>query len=374
MKVLILSITAGGGHNSTAKALSTYFSNKGIEVQVLDTYHYLNKLLGDTVSKGYLLSISNAKLAYEKIYSKLEKRKKNANQLSATRLYNYFFIKKMKKYIDQYDPDAIICTHIFAGIIIDILKQKREIRAKTYGILTDFTFHPYWEESLHFDYIVTPNELLNRQAQAKGFTDSQILPLGIPIDPKFGEEISKTEARTRIGLETQKTTILVMGGSMGYGDMESMIEELDKVNHDFQIISICGGNKEAKETIDSKLNEFTHTIKNYGFTSDVYLLMSAADCIITKPGGLTTSEALAKRLPIIINSKIPGQENRNTIFLLNAGVAMTATEACPTEEVIYQLFSNPKRVELMRNAINIIRKPNSTEQICEFVISNCNNN
>jgi len=373
VKVLILSITAGGGHNSTAKALSSYLSGKGIEVQILDTYHYLNRILGDTVSKGYLLSISNAKLAYEKIYSTLEKRKKNAHQLSATRLSNYFFLHKMKKYIDNYNPDVIICTHIFAGIIVDILKQKREIRAKTYGILTDFTFHPYWEESLHFDYIVTPNELLSRQAKLKGFSDSQILPLGIPIDPKFGIEISKSDARSKIGLNPDKFTILVMGGSMGYGDMENTIDELDKINYDFQIISICAGNKEAKSTIDSKIGEYSHTIINYGYTNEVDLFMSASDCIITKPGGLTTSEALAKRLPIIINSMIPGQENRNTTFLTNAGVAMTATDTVPTEEVIYQMFSNPNRIELMQKATDIIRKPDSTSNICNFIIDNHNN-
>ncbi len=368
MKVLILSITAGGGHNSTAKALATYFEEHGAEAKVVDTYAYLNKILGDTVSKGYLFAISNVQYPYEKIYSHLEKRDKNAHQMSATRLSNYFFLRKMKKLIRNYEPDAIVCTHIFAGIIVDILKQKQEISAKTYGILTDFVFHPYWEEGLHFDYIITPNELLTRQAKLKGYSESQVLPLGIPIHPKFAEERDKAACRQELGLEPDVKTILIMGGSMGYGHMEGTVEELDKLEYPFQMICICGGNDTAKANIDEKMTSYRHKVINYGFTDQVDRMMSAADCIVTKPGGLTTSEALAKRLPLIINSKIPGQENRNTVFLLNCGVAMATGEATTTEEVVYQLFANPKRMESMAEAIEMIRKPNATADICEFIL------
>lgn len=158
MKVLILSITAGQGHNTTATALSSYLETLNAECRVLDTYSYLNKLLGGTVSKGYLLSVENAKTLYAAFYKKLETRKKNANKLSATRLTNMLFINKMKRYIDIYDPDVIVVTHIFAGIIVDIMEQRHTVRAKTIGIITDYTMHPYWEEGLHLDYIVVASE------------------------------------------------------------------------------------------------------------------------------------------------------------------------------------------------------------------------
>lgn len=367
MKVLILSITAGQGHNTTAASLSLYLETLGAECRILDTYSYLNKMLGGTVSKGYLLSVENAKFAYAKVYKHLEKRKKNANSLSATRLTNMLFTKKMKKYIDIYDPDVIVCTHIFAGMIIDLLKQRHTIRAKTIGIVTDFTMHPYWEEGLHLDYVVIANENMSISAKKKGFTCEQILPFGIPIHPKFAVNMPKAEARESIGLMPDKPTLLLMGGSMGYGHLSETVELLDDIELDLQIIIVCGSNSDAKNAIDKM-----HTKKllvNYGYTTNVNILMDAADCIISKPGGLTTSEALAKRLPMIMVNPIPGQEERNVQFLLNNGVAMAISDTNTLDSIIYDLFGVPEKLEIMKKSIDLIRKPESTKTLCEFIMN-----
>ena len=368
MRVLVLSITAGQVHNSTAKAICSYFSSIGIESRMLDTYAYLSKLLGDTVAKGYILSVEGARGAYSKVYRQLEKRRKNGDEMSATRITGTILSKKLKKYIDIYDPDYIICTHIFAGIIIDVLKQKQAIRAKTLGILTDFMFHPYWEESIHFDYIVTANELLGLQAKKKGFRPEQVLPFGIPINPKFIPEIPKKEARESIGIDPDKPTVMLMSGSMGYGHIEKTVSLLDKMDTDFQLITVCGSNARAKERIDAL--DHTKKILNLGYADNVEVLMSASDCIISKPGGLTTSEALAKYLPMIIYDPIPGQEERNTEFLLNNGAAMRVTDTCPLDEVLYELLCNESRFETLKEAISLIRKPDSTVRLCEFVRDN----
>ncbi len=366
MKVLILSITAGQGHNSVAKAVADDLEQRGIETRIVDTYTYFNKLLGGTVSRGYLLSVDNAKTIYSKAYGHLEKRKKDANQNSATRQLNKVFKRKMKKLLDEFDPDVIVCTHIFPGIVVDILKAENMIRAKTVGILTDFAFHPYWEEVLHFDYVVTPNELLNFKAVKKGFKEEQILPLGIPIKSKFSSRTSKSEARKRLELDPEKTTVLLMSGSMGYGNIEKTVRSLDQMPLDFQLIVVCGNNEESKNKIDSLKTQ--KTVLNYGYIDFVDLLMDASDCIITKPGGITTSEALAKNLPIIIVNPIPGQEDRNTDFLLNNGVAMKVTPTLPLDEIIFEMFSNPDRVDLIRKSIELISKPNSTTDICDAIV------
>lgn len=367
MKVLILSITAGQGHNTTAAALNLYLESVGAECRILDTYSYLNKMLSGTVSKGYLLSVENAKFAYARVYKHLEKRKKNANQLSATRLTNMLFTKKMKKYIDIYDPDVIVCTHIFSGMIIDLLKQRHIIRAKTIGIVTDFTMHPYWEEGLHLDYVVIANENMCMSAKKKGFTDEQILPFGIPIHPKFAVNIPKEEARESIGLMPDKLTLLLMGGSMGYGHISETVELLDKIDLDFQIIIVCGSNTAVKNEIDKMQTK--KKLINYGFTTNVNILMDAADCIISKPGGLTTSEALAKKLPIIMVNPIPGQEERNVQFLLNNGVAMAISDTNTLDSIIYELFGVPEKLEIMKRSIELIRKPEATKILCDFIMN-----
>ncbi len=367
MKVLVLSITAGQGHNSTAKALCAYLESIGCEAAMLDTFNYVNRILGETVSRGYLLAASNAKLAYKGAYRLAEKRRKSRTDVSPTRATGSILSKKLLKYINQYDPDVIICTHIFAGIIIDVLKEKRETRAKTIGVLTDFTFHPYWEEGVNLDYVVTPNELILAQALKKGYSESQVLPFGIPIHPKFAQSISKEEARAKLGLDINKRTVLLMSGSMGYGNIEDTVNALDSVPHDFQLITVCGNNHAAKARIDEMKTK--KRVLNLGYVDYVETLMDAADCIISKPGGLTTSEALAKRLPMVIVDPIPGQEDRNSEFLTNNGAAMAVSSTTPLDEVIFQLLADPRRLDVMRAAIDIIAKPNSTRDICEFAKS-----
>jgi UDP-N-acetylglucosamine:LPS N-acetylglucosamine transferase len=366
MKVLILTVTAGQGHNMTAKAISDHLESIGVHSIVLDTYYYINKLLGSTVSKGYLVSV-NAKSAYKHAYRRLEQRKKNSYKISASRVTNVILAQRLRKFLDFYDPDIIVCTHIFAGMIVDVMKQLKETNAKTIGILTDYTIHPYWEETLRFDYFVVPNEYITIKAKKKGFEDDQILPLGIPILPKFANELSKEEIREKLGLDINKRTILLMGGSMGYGHIEKIVDQMEESKLDFQIISVCGNNKTTKKNIDNK--KLSKKILNFGFTDNIDELMTASDCIITKPGGITTSEALVKRLPMIITNPIPGHEDRNTEFLLNHGAAMSITPTFPLDEILNQLFTNPIRINQMKESIETIRKPNSTIDICEFVKS-----
>lgn len=368
MKVLILSVTAGQGHNSTAKALSDYLSSKGADVRVLDTVRYINRFLGKTVDKGYLFVSSKVKLAYKSFYRLAELRHK-ASENSPSALTLSLLSMKLEKYISSYDPDVIICTHVFAGIIVDILKNKAKIRAHSIGILTDFAFHPYWEESDALDYVVVPNENLLYGALQKGYVKEQVLPFGIPINPKFEHTRDKKSAREALGLDPDRLTFLLMGGSMGYGNIAETLGSLDRIESDFQIICVCGNNSKAKEHIDTL--EFSKRVLNLGFVDYVDLLMDASDCIVTKPGGLTTSESMAKGLPMIIVNPIPGQEDRNTEFLLNNGAAMAVSPTLPLEEIVWTLCNNPQRLALMKESIKLFAHPDSTRRICDFAVELC---
>ena len=331
---------------------------------MLDTYGYINKFLAKTISEGYLLSIENANGIYSKIYKHLENRQTNGDQNSIYRNINKILVRKLYKYIKYYNPDIIICTHVFAGIIVDLLKERQKINTINIGILTDFAFHPYWEELIHMDYIVTPNELLGLRAKKKFFSEDQILPIGIPIRPEFGCEISQNEAKRRLGLDPNLKTILIMSGSMGFGNLEKTVRILENTPYDFQILAVCGSNNKAKRFIDS-MNHKKPTYC-YGFVDNVDVMMSAADCIITKPGGLTTSEALAKGLPMILIDPIPGQEERNLEFLVNSGAAIGISDTFTLDEALYVLFTFPERFDVLKRAINLIRKSNSTEDLCDF--------
>lgn len=366
MKVLIISVTCGQGHNSTAKAILKQLEANGIECTVLDAFEHINRILAKALDDGYQLSTKYISKPYASFYKLAEHRKKNAEDTSSVKVVNTLLASKLRRYIEDYNPDVIVTTHCFAAAMVDILKEKKIIHSVNIGIVTDFTAHPFWEESIHFDYIVTPSELLNLQLIRKGFTAEKILPFGIPIDPKFAvETTTKEKAREELGLLPDKLTILVMSGSMGFGNIRSVVAKLDMLPTDFQAIVVCGNNAEAKVEIDSMRK--TKTFLTFGYVNNVDYLMTAADCIVTKPGGLTSSEALAKRLPMIIVNPIPGQEDRNTEFLLNSGAAMAASETCPVDEVIYQFLQNTKRRELMKESIDFLRHPESTKTLCDFI-------
>ena len=369
VNILILSVTAGHGHNSTAQALADYFDSAGAQSEVFDTYKYISGILATTIDKGYNVSTKNMRKIYKTMYNTWETRKKEKDyeKNSPMRAFHSVLSRKLYAYIEEYGPTAIVCTHPLPAMIVDILKQKEKISVPVYCIQTDFVFLPYWEEGRHIDYIVTATELLNLQAFKKGYKRSQILPFGIPINPKFAKHESKQKTRKALGLEPGAFTALLMGGGAGYGNMFETLQKIDDLNIDCQIIVVCGRNQRAKSKIDAYKSK--KRVLCYGFTDNIDQLMDAADCIITKPGGLSTSEALAKNLPIIIVNPIPGQEERNAEFLLNNGVAMKVTKTCPLDDVIFQFFFFPEKIENMKKNINLLKRPNSTRDICEFILN-----
>ena len=369
MNFLILSVTAGEGHNSTAKAIKADLEKRGAACEILDTFQYVAPEVAKLIDEGYLFVTDKVQGAYRIGYRMAEKRKVS-EKLDPMALLKNIMSKELVEFINSETYDAIVFTHPFAGMLLNQMKKKKLIQNRTVGILTDFTFHPFWEDCTENDYVVTPDKLLLPQARVKGFRDEQILPFGIPINPKFSEKMSREEAREKLGLDPALPTFLVMGGSMGYGNMDELVQRIDRisVNRDFQMIAVAGRNEEMENVLRRMEKDSRHKLLVTGFVDYVSTLMDAADCIITKPGGLTTSESLSKNLPMIIVNPIPGQEERNTEFLLNNGCAMATSETAPIEECIYQLLMSDAHLEAMRSCIAAVAKPHSSEDLSNFLI------
>ena len=363
MKVLFLSLPTGHGHNMCAKAAIACLEQKGVECRLLDVAEFINPIYSKAISRGFLLSARTG-ILYDSIYRFMEL-KEPSPKISTTRLINALLPLKLKNFLKVHNPDAIVCTHVFAAQMLTELKRtSKVVTSKTYGIITDFTVHPYWEDT-ELDYYVLPHELLAHQFVKKGLDKEKILPFGIPVYEKFNKDISKLDARKSLGFEN-KPTILIMGGSMGFGKTDKMIAELDKLDIDFQIIAVCGNNSRLKKKIDKlQVNKKVH---NYGFVDNVDVLMSASDAIVTKPGGLTTSEALAKGLFIIMPTTFPGQEERNSEFLLANGLAMRASKTFPLEECIYEYLNNQERRLCSSALAKSIAKPHAAKDLCEHIM------
>lgn len=362
MRVLILTITCGQGHNQTGIAVSDYLEKNGVDCVTLDAYKYISTVLGDGIEKGYLLSTKYLPSLYGKVYRLAEK--KESEELSISKITNKAFTGKVVHFIKAYQPDVIVCTHIFAAMLVTAA-EKKLAGIKSVGIITDFTVHPFWEDS-RLDYYVTASHLLNHQCAKKGISEDKILPFGIPIEPKFSIKHSKEEACEKLGIP-RIPTILIMMGSMGFGNVSKVVDEIDKMDLNFQILCVCGNNNRARGQVEKM--PVRHKVFCYGFVNNVDVMMDAADFIVTKPGGLSVSESLAKGLPMILVNPIPGQEDRNLEFLLNNGLAMAVSKTFSVGEAVYQMYQNQWRMENLPAGVRYLGKPDAAKRLGDFVIS-----
>lgn len=367
MKVLFLYLPTGQGHYATSKALADYLQEQGATCELLDVYEQIAPLLNETVTRGYLLSTAYASPAYHKVYQIMDRVTKPSSPYSLTQLVTRLLTHEIRDYIINFQADVIISSHVFASCMLNLMKKRGLLpNTLTVNIITDFTVHPLWQECSDMDYYVVASEFLAYKLQRKGIPLAKMLPFGIPVHPKFSHRIEQSEARRQLDLDPDKKTLLIMSGSMGFGHLDDTIEKLDLLPLDYQALVVCGNNKRMYRLLK------TITVKKdfriYGFVDNIDLMMDASDCIITKPGGLTSSEALAKGLPMIMINPIPGQEDRNVEFMLNNGLALYVTPTFPLEEAVYNLFSNPLRVNVLHDTIQLFGKRNATQDLCEFVI------
>lgn len=374
MRVLILSVTAGFGHHATAKAIGDMLSAKGAEVHTLDVYAYISHLVKTTIDKGYLFSSKHMQTLYRLVYQLAENN--GQSYLSAgpsmINIVNALGASKFARVLAGYAPDVILCTHVFAAQMVDELKKRKKLDdIKTIGIVTDYTLHPYWEDVPRVQYIVTASELLTYRCVQRGIPESRILPFGIPVHPKFNQPLSREDAALQLGIDPKRPTLLLMGGSMGYADNVKNMEKLTQIGLPLQFLVVCGNNKKQFLRTEQFASRYKGdcVIKPYGFVNNVEVMMSAADCIVSKPGGLTVSEALAKNLPMLLVDPIPGHEERNVDFLVNNGMGALVTKHFPIDEAVYQLFRNPARLETVRRTMNAIAHPDATERLADFVLN-----
>lgn len=366
MRIAVLSVPTGQGHHQAAKAICDYFAdNNDVSCKLVDVFENVNPMLAESIEKGYLFSTKVTPGFYGKFYDMCERRDETKYS-NLGRVIKAILNKKLMLFLKEFKPDVIVATHVFAAIALSYLKRKYPYKAKTVAIITDFKIHPFWED-VDLDYYITASEILSYQAERKGYDLEKVKPFGIPISPKFATSLAQDEARKIMGLD-DKFTVMMMMGSMGYGeDVLSMIKSIDSMHDELQIIVVCGRNKKLKKQIDRM--RFYHKIHSFGFVDNVDVLMDCSDCIVTKPGGLSTSEAMAKEIPIIMLDPIPGQEDRNKEFMLNNGIALNISSTFGVEEAIYQLKNFSYRREMLKENMKYYRKPNSTRDLCEFILS-----
>jgi processive 1,2-diacylglycerol beta-glucosyltransferase len=364
-KVLILSASVGAGHLRAAEALEKEFkqSNAAKEVRNVDVLNYTNPLFRRLYGKAYIDMVNKMPEVLGWMYDSLDKPWQNERRrLALDRLNTLPLIKFLK----DYQPDVAVCTHFLPAEIISWLKAKGKISFPQAVVVTDFDVHAMWL-CHHFEQYFVALDETRIHLEKLGIPADKISVSGIPIDPIFAEHKDKSEMREKYGLEKDKLTILVSAGGFGVGKIEHLLEALADLKTPAQILAICGKNEELKAKLEKlskeKLNNERISFKPIGFTKEMDEYMSASDLIVGKPGGLTTSEALAKGLIFVVVNPIPGQEERNSDHLLEKGCAIKCNNLPTLAYKIDELLNDKTRFDSMKANVLRFSRPNASREI-----------
>jgi len=370
-KVLVLSASAGAGHIRAAEAIERALveMNAAEEILHVDTLQYTNKIFRNLYSKAYIDMVNKMPEMLGWLYDHLDQPWKNERRrLALDRLNTRPFVKMLK----QYQPDVVICTHFLPAEIISWLKAKERVACRQAIVVTDFDVHAMWLCHHYEQYFVALEET-RVHMEKLGIPPDKITVSGIPIDPVFSVRKDKRAMRDKHGLLQDRTTLLVSAGGFGVGSIEHLIESLLELRHPAQIVAVCGRNEELRTRLSALASGGPRAervaLKVIGYTKEMDELMSASDILLGKPGGLTTSEALAKELVFVVVNPIPGQEERNSDHLLEEGVAIRCNNLPTLAYKIDGLLDDPSRFASMRAQARRLARPRAAQNVVTKLLS-----
>lgn len=369
--ILLLSVSAGAGHVRAAEALrkTTEENFPDYRAVHLDVMDFVPPLFRRIYADSYIKVVERSPALWGFLYAQTDKDSK-ADSLAKKIRYavQKLNTKKLFDRIGELKPDLVICTHFLPAELLSKMIAKKKFHQPVWVVVTDFDIHGLWVHPHMSGYFAASREVAWRMKD-KGISLENIHVTGIPIMPVFGRKYSRTECAGQLGLDPDKTTILLMSGGLGVGGIHLIAEKLLNISSDFQIMALAGKNKSLLEELMKLERAFPGKLKPAGFTTTIEINMAASDLAISKPGGLTTSECLAMGLPMIVISPIPGQEERNADYLLENGAALKAHNAAVLEFKLAELLKNPAKLCEMRKAAVRIGKPDAAMEILKIVLN-----
>ena len=362
-KVLILSCGTGGGHISAAKAIQENLIDRGIETDFIEYLDIVNQRVRNNVNKLYIHSTRENGKVFKVVY-KLGEIYQKTNLKSPVYALNFLNKKRLYKYIVDNNYQYIITTHLFAAQSLTAIKKEHPI--KFMAVATDYVCIPFWEET-NPDYFVIPSEDLKEDFKNKGIPEKKLLPLGIPTAKAYRERYDKKEYKEKLKFDVNKKYVLILTGSMGFGNITDMIKKLHEDMKQVNFIVSCGHNEALFNTLKEEYKN-TKNIIILPYTDKISHYMKASDIILSKPGGLTTTEIATLRKPFIHTMPIPGCENYNANFFDKRKMAIK----CDTIE---EVVKNTKKLltdELLQNQMiqkqETYIKKDTCDKIADIVI------
>ena len=371
-KVIIFYASYGGGHLSAARSIKENMETnyEDIDVKLIDCMEYVNKTVNKITTKAYSEMAKKAPKTWGRVYWKSQKGP--LAQISTTS--NKILSIKLYKLLKDFEPNLIVSTHPFGSQMCAYLKKHGKLNAKIATVMTDYAPHDQWLVfNKYVDYYFVSHEGMKKELHEKGIPNEKIFATGIPLSNKFLLKYDKPTILKSFCLSPDKKTVLFFGGGeFGLGKTQTfkIFKSFVECPENIQIVAISGKNqkmKEAFENLVESLNK-TDSVKILEYTNQVPELMSISDLVVTKPGGLTTTESLASGLPIVVINPIPGQEEENATYLEENKVAIWLKKDDNVEAILKDLFSNPEKMQEMKIRARLLAKKNSTKDICKILL------
>ncbi|WP_051316961.1 MGDG synthase family glycosyltransferase [Ectobacillus panaciterrae] len=366
-KILILSSTFGEGHQQAAYAIheATQLRQPVMESVVLDFMAWAHPYLYPASHYLYMKGIQIFPAIYDYLYQKT--RRRNSFSMS---LKTILSLEKgqMLKLLQEVQPSVVVSTFPYPAAIMSKLKEYGLTTVPTVTIITDYTDHSYWIHPYTDQYIVG-SSLIRQALHRQGIPDDKITDTGIPIKAAFSNFHSSERLAMKYGLDSKVPTILVMGGGYGMmGDGLSIFQVLNELPEPIQILIVCGHNEKLRHQVREGLKHSKHRIHLAGYIDYVHELMAVSNLIITKAGGITTSEALAMGLPMLLYNPLPGQEQDNARFLVQSGVAVQAENLTDLRTKLSNMLCNPKFLSNMKENANRFHAKAATAAALDVIV------
>ena len=370
--ILIFYASYGGGHLNAAKSINEYILNnyKDYNIELVDCMKYVNKTVEKVTTAAYREAAKKAPWVWGRIYSDSKKGplahlSTRANKIMAVKLLRLLREKK---------PDLIISTHPFSSQMCTYLKRKGKITAKIATIMTDFAPHQQWLVGKAFtDFYFVANDKMKDYLVEQNIPKEKIFVTGIPLSSRFLQKYDRSKVLNDYNLEDDKLNVLFFGGGefgLGKSRTFDIFDSLVKVSDDIQIVAIAGKNEKMKLKFEEivRNNDASNRVRVLEFTNQVPELMSISDLVVTKPGGMTTTESLASKLPMIVINPIPGQEEENAEFLESKGVCVWIKKDDNASKILSDLLLNKNKLNEMKQNASLLGKLTSTKDICDILL------
>jgi processive 1,2-diacylglycerol beta-glucosyltransferase len=369
-RVLILSADAGAGHIRAAEAVEEAFRlyHPHVEVRHEDALRFTNATFRKTFTEGYNLLARDLPSVWGRLYEQLEEKNPDSRRKRLLETIEKLNAQPLVDFVQDYQPDAVVSTHFLPPDVLSRDNRGRPPGLRHHVVITDYNIHGLW---LHNDIDVyhVGNDEMVFALKMKDLSGAKILESGIPVLKVFSDPFpEKKQIREGLGLDGDLHTVLLAAGGYGTVPLEKIVPELARDLPEANFLVVAGKNKKRQSLVEEVSSAYADRVKVFGFVNNFHELMAASDFIITKSGGLTTSECLAMGLPMIIVKPIPGQEERNAVYLMEAGAAKMGRTPSHVAFKTQKLIRNPDIIQKMTAAAKAIAKPHAAKTIADRVL------